>query len=143
MVLGSNPLQPERIIYDRVGSQLRRITMSSEKSIYRFKGDFQTTQSEGCKRARIEPDINQLIVIQNNRAVRPRFPSDLNVPRRVRRSVPIRPHADGRAIHGPQGQGMPRVAGRFNLYRSKTSNDNVFEHLFSERAKRIVGIRIV
>jgi hypothetical protein len=82
----SQILQPQRILHYRIRSQPRRIPVCAQKCVDRFKRNFQPSQPKRSMRPRIQPDVNQLIVVQSlTLALRPRLICDLQVALPLRR----------------------------------------------------------
>src|SRR5438132_7587791 len=95
-------LQPQRVLNDRIASQARSITMRAEKGIDGLEGDFKAPESEGRVRARVQPDVHQLVVIEHDVRIFADASGNLRVAGRSGIAVPVSAHSDAGAIDRPQ-----------------------------------------
>ena len=123
--------------------------MRAQKGVDGFEGDFQASETEGRVGAWIQSNVDQVFIAQLNAfAERRRQWSESGLQQRadgrraggIGRAVPLRAHKNGGAIHRPKRQRASGVAGELHLDGAEAADDNIFQHLLSERADRIVGV---
>ena len=141
MMLRRQILQPQRILHHRVRSQPRCISMCAQKRVDRLKRNFQPSQPKRRMRPRIQPDVNQLIIIQLDLALRSRLIRHLQI------ALPCGDPSQSRFIRiddpstGHNSSGLFRIARSLHLDRPIPAHDDVFQHLLGKRPERIVRIR--
>src|SRR5581483_6627086 len=112
--------------------------MSSEECVDSFKRHLEPAQPEWRVCPRVQPDVNQLIVVEHG------LPNGaagyLHITRRPGKSIPIHFHSDAGAIHRPQNQRLVRIAGRLHFDCAEPPYDYVLENLLAQRTERVVWI---
>src|SRR6266550_3153940 len=97
-------------------------------------------QSKRSVRARVQPDVNQLVIIQRDLRLRSIPIGHLHIVRRTGQPIPIALDANRRAIDRPERQRMFEIAGALDFDRAETSDDHVLQNLLGQGAERIIRI---
>src|SRR5581483_10861904 len=137
---GAEVLEPEGVLHYRVRGQARGVAVGGEELVDGLKRHFQPAKPERGVGARVQADVDELVVVERDLRVRTHAAGGLHVARRVGAAVPVGADPDGGAVHRPQDERARGIAGALDFDGAEAADQHVFQHLLGEGAEGVVGV---